>query len=249
MDKLKIGILGGIVGVIASISGAFWVWALTELIRLGDYFMLQVVTFFIPEPPHLPPVDKSPLVIFYPFYDLYLAMNRIVMIGEIHYILVAATLVLVGIGIYGFYKLEPLRIFKVPLILGFLCAFFILLIMFSSLTSLIGYAVNIGLLMVYSAQTGFPFGSNIGFLMSTPTVFSSMIYLVILFIFGLSIISAKWVTYDPDKAQNIAILLIIGGLLFIIGVITPLLYIIPYLILSVAFSLVAYLFYMTQYYS
>jgi hypothetical protein len=248
VDKLGLGVFGSFVGIIGAISGFLWVWALYDLLNLGDYFMVQVVTFFIPEPPHLPPVERSPLVIFYPFYQLYLGLNRIIIIGGIHYFLIAAAIVLVGIGLYGFYKLEPLRILRVALILGLFSALIISLVMFSSLTGLKGFAVNIGLLMIYFAQIGAPFSTNIGLLMAQPTVFSSIILLATLILFAFSLRSAEWVTYNPDKARSTSTALILGGLLFLTGIISPVLYIIPYLVLSAAFSLLAHLFRMTQIY-
>lgn len=248
MDKFGLGVFGSIVGILASISGFFWVWALYDLLSLGDYFMVQVMTFFVPEPPPLPPVERSPLVIFYPFYQLCLGLNRVTGIGGVHYFLVAVTIVLVGVGLYGFYRLEPLRILKAALVLSFFSAFIISLVMFLSLTSLKGFAVNIGLLIIYFAQIGAPFSTNVGLLMAQPTVFSSVILLVTLILFAFSLRSAEWVTYNPDKARSTSIALIMGGLLFLAGIISPLLYVIPYLALSAAFSLLAHLFRMTQIY-
>jgi hypothetical protein len=51
VDKVGLGFFGSIVGIIASFSGFFWAWALTQVVSLGDYFNVQLVTFFIPEPP------------------------------------------------------------------------------------------------------------------------------------------------------------------------------------------------------
>ncbi|GEM_PF-4571380 len=249
MKSLRVGVFRGVAGTVAFISGAFWSWTLVEALRLGDLLNLQLVTFFVPEPPGYPPVEKNPLIILWRFSEVYSAMSRLTWVGLVHYLLFAAALALVGVGIYGLYDLEPLGVCKASLVTGFLSGSIILLFSFGGLTGLSQAAVNIGLLMYHSAETGTPFGSNIGMLAASPTVFCSVALMVALIVFGLSLSSARWATADPDRARSTAILLVVSGVLYIMVAFTPYLYLVPSLLLSIAFPLLAHLFHTTGYYT
>lgn len=251
MDKLELGFWGGIVGVLAAFSGFFLAWVIKDVISFGDYFNMQFLTFFyLTEPPGYPPIEKNPMVVIYPFYQLCLAINRMPIVAGIHYVLLAATLILLSIGIYGLYKIEQSnKICIVSLVLGFIAAFSIPLITIVTLTSMSGFPVYMVLMMYAFIQIGLPFSMNIGFSYVSSLAISNMIMLVILFLFGLSLNSVKLVTADPDKAKGTAILLILSGVSFLISTLLMQMafsYAVPSILLAVTCGLLIYLFHGTR---
>ncbi|MEM2144236.1 MAG: hypothetical protein QW279_02665, partial [Candidatus Jordarchaeaceae archaeon] len=238
-------------GVIAAFSGFFLAWVITDVISFGDYFNMQFLTFFyLTEPPGYPPIEKNPMVVIYSFYQLCLAIDRMLLVAGIHYVLLAATLILLSIGIYGLYKIEQTnKICIVSLVLGFIAAFFILVTPITNLISMRGFPVYLVLMMYAFTQIGLPFSTNIGLYYGSAVAISNMIMLVILFLFGLSLNSVKWATFDPDKAKGTAILLILSGVSFLVSTLLIQMaysYAVPSILLAVTCGLLIYLFHGTR---
>ncbi|MEM3586010.1 MAG: hypothetical protein QXO71_01695 [Candidatus Jordarchaeaceae archaeon] len=252
MDKLGLGLLGSIVGVLAAATGFFWAWVVADVIYFGDYFNMQLLTFiYLTNPPGYPPPQKNPMSVIYSLYQLLSAIDRMPPVGGIHYTLLAATLILLSIGIYALYKIESSnRICIITSVLGIILGFVIPLLTIGTLMSMNTFPFFALLMMYAFIQIGLPVSLNIGLSYASFCIIAGIIMLLVLVMFGLSLNSVKWATADPDKTGVAAILLALSGI-FSLGsafLMAMYSYIVFSILLAVTCCLLIYIFRATQLY-
>lgn len=246
MDKLRIGVFGGIMGVITSVTGVFLSWAQIEAKILVDVINVQSFIYSNPEL-SVNFTKYTYLTLFYWVNEAGLSVDLEAIIGAFHYVLVAATLIMVSIGIYGIYKLEPFKTCLVSSIIGFLSAIPVLLFMLPNTAGLIGAAVNVSFSVLFYAKIGFTTYTNIGLVLTTPILISDGILILIFLLFELSFKSAKRLTGHRRKTKVIVILVVIFIISVYLSFSYPYILIIPNLILCITYTQIAFSFHIIKY--
>jgi len=230
------GVLGSVVGIVSSIAGILWIIRYYALAGMHD------VATGIQNLPITHP-DLLQVSIFLGFFqNLHVsnALEGFIGVTFILGLLIAVTLILVGVGIYGLGKIEEKAIGTVALVFGIIGGVLALILLVAGAAAGANTPTIISIMILLNAPvliTTYPI-PFIVLASGVPNVSLAYLWLglivvgVVMILFGAAFINVREGLTSPSLSVAAGVLSIIAGIFLFTGVLAPW---IGFIILFVAF--------------